>query len=208
MQNFETGNREEAIKYKLTLRECLFGDAKFYRRVATVVVPMIVQNTLSNIVGLLDNIMVGQVGTLPMSSVAIVNQILFIFYLCIWGSLAGAGIYSTQFFGKGDMDGVRYSIRFKLLTAITIFTVAAFILHNLGPDIISLYISADTPSADRAETMGLAVGYLGIMIVGLAPFSLTQVYASAMRESGKTTLPMIASMTAMVINFIFNALLF
>ncbi len=207
MQNYETGNREEAIKYKLTLKECLFGDAQFYRRVATVVVPMIVQNTLSNIVGLLDNIMVGQVGTLPMSSVAIVNQILFIFYLCIWGSLAGAGIYSTQFFGKGDMDGVRYSIRFKLLTAITIFTVAAFILHYLGPDIISLYISADTPGADRAETMGYAVGYLGIMIVGLAPFSLTQVYASAMRESGKTTLPMIASMTAMVINFIFNALL-
>ena len=207
MQNFETGNRQEAIKYKFTLKECLFGDAQFYRRVATVVVPMIIQNTLSNIVGLLDNIMVGQVGTLPMSAVAIVNQILFIFYLCIWGSLAGAGIYSTQFFGKGDMEGVRYAIRFKLLTAMTIFTVAAFILHYLGSGIISLYISADTLEADKVATMGYAVGYLGIMIVGLAPFSLTQVYASAMRESGRTTLPMIASMTAMVINFIFNALL-
>ena len=207
MQNFETGNREEAIRYKFTLKECLFGDADFYRRVATVVVPMIVQNTLSNIVGLLDNIMVGQVGTLPMSAVAIVNQILFIFYLCIWGSLAGAGIYSTQFFGKGDMEGVRYAIRFKLLTAITIFTIAAFILHNLGPDIISLYISADTLEADRIATLGYAVGYLTIMIVGLAPFSLAQVYASAMRESGRTTLPMVASMIAMLINFVFNALL-
>ena len=56
MQNFETGNRQEAIKYKFTLKECLFGDAQFYRRVATVVVPMIIQNTLSNIVGLLDNV--------------------------------------------------------------------------------------------------------------------------------------------------------
>ena len=207
MTTFETGNREEAIKYKFTLRECLFGDAAFYRRVAMVVVPMIVQNTLSNIVGLLDNVMVGQVGTLPMSAVAIVNQLLFIFYLCIWGSLAGAGIFSTQFFGKGDMDGVRYSIRFKLITAVVILTAALLILFNLGPDLISLYIAKETSPADAAATMGYAVSYLNIMLVGLVGFSITQVYASAMRESGKTTLPMIASMVAMLVNFVFNALL-
>lgn len=207
MNNFETGNRQEAIKYRFTLRECLFGDAVFYRRVAMVVLPMIIQNTLSNIVGLLDNVMVGQVGTLPMSSVAIVNQILFVFYLCIWGSLAGAGIFSTQFFGKGDMDGVRYAIRFKLLTAITIFTIAVIVLYSFGPDLVSLYISSDTPDADRAATLGYCIAYLNIMLVGLLPFSLTQVYASAMRESGRTTLPMVASMVAMGVNFVFNALL-
>ncbi|SFB88558.1 MATE family efflux transporter [Butyrivibrio sp. YAB3001] len=204
---FETSNREEAIKVKFPLKEALIGDAAFYRRVAMVVVPMIIQNTLSNVVGLLDNIMVGQVGTLAMSSVAIVNQILFVFYLCIWGSLAGAGIFSTQFFGKGDMEGVRAAIRFKLLTAITILGIASLILISFGGNIISLYIAEGTVEADRIQTMKLATGYLDIMIVGLIPFSLTQVYASAMRESGKTTLPMIAGMVAMGVNFIFNALL-
>ncbi len=203
----ETNNREEAIKVKFTLKEAMLGDAAFYKRVAMVVLPMIVQNTLSNIVGLLDNIMVGQVGTLSMSAVAIVNQILFIFYLCIWGSLAGAGIYSTQFFGKGDMEGVRAALRFKLITAITILCIASAILLSFGPSLIQLYISADTSAADAAATLGFAEGYLRIMLIGLIPFSITQVYASAMRESGKTTLPMIAGMTAMVVNFIFNALL-
>ena len=207
MTTYETGNREEAIKYKFTLRECLFGDAAFYRRVAMVAVPMIVQNTLSNVVGLLDNVMVGQLGTNSMSSVAVVNQLLFVFYLCIWGSLAGAGIFSTQFFGKGDMDGVRYAIRFKLIDAIVIFTLAIIIFTNFGTNLISLYITADTPSADKAEILGLAGNYLSVMLIGLIPFSLTQVYASAMRESGKTTLPMAASMVAMVVNFIFNAFL-
>ncbi len=207
MTKFETGNREEAIKVKFTLKECLFGDSTFYKRVAMVVVPMIIQNTLTNIVGLLDNVMVGQVGTLPMSAVAIVNQLLFIFYLCIWGALAGAGIFSTQFFGKGDMDGVRYAIRFKLITAITILTAAIFILHTLGGNLISLYIAGDTLEADRIATLGYATSYLEIMLIGLIPFSLTQVYASAMRESGKTTLPMVASMIAMLVNFVFNALL-
>ena len=75
---------------KFNLRECLIGDRTFYRHVAVVVLPIIVQNTLSNVVSLLDNVMVGQVGTLPMSAVAIINQLLFVFNLCIWGALAGA----------------------------------------------------------------------------------------------------------------------
>ena len=45
----------------LTLRECLIGDRTFYHHVAVVVLPIIVQNTLSNVVSLLDNVMVGQV---------------------------------------------------------------------------------------------------------------------------------------------------
>ena len=207
MTTYETSNREEAIKYKFTLRECLVGDRAFYRRAAMIVAPMIIQNTLSNVVGLLDNVMVGQVGTLPMSAVAIVNQLLFIFYLCIWGSLAGAGIFSTQFFGKGDMDGVRYSIRFKLMDAVVICAIAVTFLFLAKENLISLYIASGTADADRAATLAYATSYLDIMLVGLIPFSLTQVYASAMRESGKTTLPMIAGMTAMLVNFVFNALL-
>ncbi|WP_022778714.1 MATE family efflux transporter [Butyrivibrio sp. AE3009] len=203
----ETGNRDEAVKVRLTLKECLIGEPQFYKRVAMVVLPMIVQNTLSNIVGLLDNIMVGQVGTLSMSAVAIVNQILFIFYLCIWGSLAGAGIFSTQFFGKGDYEGVRYAIRFKLITALTILSIALLVLYFNSQRLVGLYISGDTPPADAATTLSYGISYMNIMLIGLIPFSLTQVYASAMRESGKTILPMLAGMTAMLVNFVFNALL-
>ena len=94
----------------LTLRECLIGDRTFYRHVAVVVLPIIVQNTLSNVVSLLDNVMVGQVGTLPMSAVAIINQLLFVFNLCIWGALAGAGIFGAQYYGQGNA-GVSLSQR-------------------------------------------------------------------------------------------------
>ena len=203
----ETGDRNEALAVRFTRRECLICEPSFYARVITVVVPMIIQNTLTNIVGLLDNVMVGQVGTIPMSSVAIVNQILFIFYLCVFGALAGAGIYSTQYFGKGDMEGVRASIRFKLITAAVIVAVAILVLLSIGGFLISLYISEDTLPAAREETIRYGLSYLRIMLIGLVPFGLTQCYGSAMRESGKTTLPMIASMTAMVVNFILNALL-
>lgn len=71
---------------KLTLRECLLGDRAFYRHVLLVVLPIIVQNTLTNVVSLLDNVMVGQVGTLPMSGVAVVGQLLFVYNLAIWAA--------------------------------------------------------------------------------------------------------------------------
>lgn len=191
----------------LTLRECMIGSKAFYRRVLTVVLPIIVQNTLSNVVSLLDNVMVGQVGTLPMSAVAIVNQLLFVFYLCIWGSLAGAGIYGAQFFGQGNMDGVRQTFRIKLLVAGALTAVALCLLRFGGNAMITAYIAADTSPADAAATLGFAKGYLGVMLVGLVPFCITQAYAGTLRESGQTTLPMKASMIAMAINFVLNLLL-
>ena len=65
------------------------GDRAFYGRVLKVMIPIVIQQGITNFVGLLDNIMVGQVGTEQMSGVAITNQLLFIFQLCIFeGGLA------------------------------------------------------------------------------------------------------------------------
>ncbi len=198
---------QEAIAVRLGIKECLIGEPAFYRKVAMVVLPMIVQNTLSNVVGLLDNVMVGQVGTLAMSSVAIVNQLMFVYMLCIWGALAGAGIFGTQFFGKRDYEGVRYTMRFKLIVALVISVIATIMFLAGGYDLVKLYIAADTPAADAERTLALAENYLHIMLISLIPFGITQVYSGTLRESGKTTLPMIASMTAMAVNFVFNLLL-
>ena len=191
----------------LTLRECLIGPKGFYRRVAVIVLPIIVQNTLSNVVSLLDNVMVGQVGTLPMSAVAIVNQLLFVFYLCIFGSTAGAGIYGAQFYGQGNLDGVRQTFRIKLVIGAVLTGVALALFLAAGQPMILSYIAAGTAPTDAAATLGFARQYLRVMLPGLIPFTVTQVYAGTLRESGQTTLPMKASIIAMAVNFVFNALL-
>ncbi len=192
---------------KLTLKECLIGDREFYHKVLTLVLPMIIQNTLSNVVGLLDNVMVGQVGTLPMSAVAIVNQLMFIYYLSIWGGTAGAGIYGAQFFGKGDMDGVRITWRVKFVMGLVLTGIAFAIFLTAGVPLVSLYVSADTSAADAATTLSLASSYMHWMLVGLIPFSISNAYAGTLRESGNTKLPMIASISAMLVNFVLNLIL-
>ena len=85
--------------------------------VFAVAVPVIIQNGLTNFVSLLDNIMVGRVGTEQMSGAAIANQLLFVFNLCVFGGLAGVGIFTAQFFGKGDQAGVRSTFRAKIWIA-------------------------------------------------------------------------------------------
>ena len=60
----------------------LIGDRNFYRAVLRLLIPIVIQQFITNFVSLLDNVMVGRVGTLEMSAVSIVNQLLFIFYLC------------------------------------------------------------------------------------------------------------------------------
>lgn len=68
-----------------SLKEKLIGDRQFYKMMLLIAVPVMIQNGITNFVGLLDNIMVGQVGTEPMTGVAIVNQLIFVYNLCIFG---------------------------------------------------------------------------------------------------------------------------
>ena len=68
----------------------LIAPRAFYAMVLAIVIPLIVQNAISNFVNLLDNLMVGRVGTEQMSGVAIANQLTFVFNLTIFGAVSGA----------------------------------------------------------------------------------------------------------------------
>ena len=102
--------------------------------------PVLLQNVITTFVNLLDNLMVGQVGTEPMSGVAIANQLIFVFNLCIFGALAGPGIYTSQFFGKGDDEGIRHSMRLKIYMAIGSCILFGLIFIFAGGSLISSFL--------------------------------------------------------------------
>ena len=156
---------------------------------------------------MLDNIMVGRVGTDSMSGVAIVNQLLFVWNLCFFGGLAGIGIFTAQFYGKGDHEGIRYTFRLQLLTVAALLAGGLFIFLRSGTDLISLYLHADGGIGDVAATLGYAQDYLFVMLFGALPFAITQVYAMTLRSTGETIVPMGASMAAVLINLAGNYVL-
>ena len=188
-------------------RKTFIGDKKFYQAVFAIIVPVIIQNSISNFVGLLDNIMVGQLGTAQMSGVAIANNLLFVFNLCVFGGLAGPGIFGAQFFGAKDLEGFRNTFRIKLWMGACIFLAAVGIFVALGDRLILLYLSGEGDPATAQDMLVHGREYLIIMLAGLLPFTLTQAYSGSLREAGETVLPMTASIAAVLTNLCGNWLL-
>lgn len=188
-------------------RHKFIGDKAFYKRVLMIALPIMIQNGFTNFVGLLDNIMIGRIGTEPMSGAAIVNQLIFVYSLCIFGGVSGAGIFTAQFFGQGDHEGVRQTFRYKLWMGTLLTAVTIFLFLSAGDPLIRMYLTGKGTTAEISSTLRYGRQYLSIMLIGLPPFMIAQVYSSTLRECGETMLPMKAGVTAVLINLMFNYLL-
>ncbi|MCI8402578.1 MAG: MATE family efflux transporter [Lachnospiraceae bacterium] len=185
----------------------LIGDRKFYRKVLYITIPIMIQNGITNFVNMLDNIMVGQVGTEQMSGVAIVNQLMFVFNICIFGAVAGAGILGAQYYGSGNHEGVRHTFRFKLFGCLALTALGLFVLRGWGGDLIRTYLHDGSDVGDIEATFRYGSRYLNIMLIGLLPFSLVQMYSGTLRETGETMMPMTAGIAAVAVNMVFNYIL-
>ena len=190
-----------------SLSQKFIGDKAFYKRVLAISVPIMVQSGITNFVSLLDNIMVGRTGTEQMSGVAIVNQLIFVFYLCCFGGFSGAGIFTAQYYGAKDEEGIRHTFRYKLWLGFVLLAVALFVFLVFGEDLISLYLRGTNDGGDPVAALGFGVDYLKIMLFSLPAFALVQVYSNTLRECGETVVPMRAGLAAVFVNLVFNYLL-
>ncbi len=186
----------------------LIGDKAFYHMVLSIAVPIIIQNGITNFVGLLDNIMVGRVGTEQMSGVAIVNQLLMIFNLSIFGAISGAGIFGAQFAGCGDWKGVRHVFRFKVYACLLLTIIGIAVLWYFGDNLILMFLHDEGGTVQSLDAaLGYGRQYLVVMLFGLLPFGIEQIYTSTLRECGETVLPMKAGVAAVIVNCVLNFVL-
>lgn len=183
------------------------GNRAFYRNVFTIAIPIIIQNGITNFVSLLDNIMVGQVGTIPMSGVSIVNGLLFVFNLCIFGASSGAGIFTAQYYGSHNEDGIRYTFRFKIFVCLLISALGSLIFTMADKLLIGLYLTGEGDALAAAGAMEYGRKYLKIMLWGFLPFALSNAYSSTLRETGETFVPMVAGIAAVFVNLFLNYVL-
>ncbi len=191
----------------MNIRKKLLGDKAFYAKVLAVTVPIMIQNGITNFVGLLDNIMVGRIGTEQMSGIAIVNQLLMVFNLAIFGAISGVGIFGAQFFGCKNHKGVQHTLRFKIYVGLGILVLGTIILMAGGDQLIQMYLHGEGNEQALQATLGYGREYLWVMLIGLPPFVLEEIYASTLREGGETKVPMIAGVVAVLVNLTLNYLL-
>lgn len=183
------------------------GDKAFYRAVAAIAIPIIIQNGITNFVNLLDNIMVGQLGSTAMSGVSVVNQFIFIFNLCLFGANSGAGIFTAQFHGSKDHQGVRHTFRFKLLVCLVLSFGAMAVFCAVPQHLIRLFLQGEATPEELKQTMDYGLQYVRVAVWGLLPFGLYNAYATTLRECGQSRVPMLAGIAAVLTNLVLNYIL-
>ncbi len=183
------------------------GTRAFYRSVLVILIPLVIQQGITSAVNLLDNLMVGSLGEESLSAVSVVNQILMVFNLAIFGGLSGVSIFGAQFAGKGDVDGMRQAFRAKLYFGIAVCVIGITLLATCKDTFIGMFLEGEADPARAAYALSEGRDYLTIMLFGLTPFMLVQAYAGSMREMGHTFATMVASVIAILTNLVLNFLL-
>lgn len=178
-----------------------------YRKALALAIPMMIQSGITNAVGLVDNLMVGSLGTESMTAVSIASQLIFVFNLAIFGGLSGPGIYGAQYYGKGNKKGFCDVFRLKYWICILccVLGIAAFLVG--GEFFINLYLHESDAAINMNETLRLGMQYLDIMLWSFPAFVVTQIYAGSLRETGESIKPMVAGIVSVFTDIVFNYLL-
>lgn len=182
-------------------------DRTIYKRALRLAVPMMIQNGITNMVTLVDNVMVGSLGTEAMTAVSIVGQLIFVFNLAIFGGISGPGIYGAQYYGQRNLEGFRNAVRMKIWICAICALVGTLLFLFAGGNMIGLYLHGESATVDPALTMDYGLQYLNIMLFTIVPFVVTQIYASSLRETGDSVKPMVAGIISVIIDIVFNYLL-
>ena len=182
-------------------------EKEYVRHTMMIALPIMLQNGITNFVNMLDNIMVGRIGTDPMTGVSVVNSLLFVWNLCVFGGLSGIGIFTAQYCGKEDDEGVRRTFRLQIILSVLLVAAGIAVFANFGEFLIGLYLHEDGSGGSVEQTMRAAMQYLSVMCVGFLPLSLTMAYYTTIRSYGETVAPMIASFISVGVNLVGNYVL-
>jgi putative MATE family efflux protein len=177
----------------------LFSDRQFYRSLFALAVPIMLQNLVNSLVNMLDTIMIGRLGTVEIAAVGLGNQVFFLYNIFLFGICSGGAIFTAQFWGKGDIQGIRKNLGFcltlSLITAL-LFTLAV----ALVPDkLIAVY------SRDEA-VIEAGAAYLKALSPVFFPFAVTLVFTLTLRSVEKVRLSIVVTVISLSSNAVLNYL--
>ena len=176
---------------------------EFYKRLFLMALPIIIRTTVSSFSGFIDNLMVGQLGENSISAVSIINQILFVFICSITGAIAGASIFSTQYFGSKNYDGVRKVFYIKFVISLLVFLLYFLFIYVFYDKLISLFMTQGD-ECSKNNIVNLCNEYLFFSFISLIPFAINNIFSSTISESGDTLKPMIICLSCAILNTFLN----
>lgn len=171
----------------------------FYRAVATLVIPLALQNLINVGVSAADVFMLGMVGEKALAASSLAGQVQYIMTLIFFGLSSGASVLIAQYWGKGNLDAIKkvlgISVKIGLVVSV-LFTVVTYafpwqLMHLLTND---------------EEVMALGVKYMRIVCWSYVISSMTMVYLNTMRSIERVVISMGTYLVSLIVNIVFNAI--
>ena len=175
-------------------------DKEFYIRLFVITLPIAMQSLITSSLNMLDTMMIGKIGELELASVGIANQYYFLYSLLANSIPIGSGVLIAQLWGKKDTLNIKRTLSRSLFYNI-ILTLGFMILGlSLPGKIMSIF------SNDPA-VINIGIDYLKIVVISYLFTSITFTFASGLRSTGNTKLPMWGSFIGLIVNGVLNAIL-
>ncbi len=169
----------------------------FYPRLISLALPILLQNLITNSLGLVDTFMVGTMGEGPLAGVTLANIPVFVVQLMMFGIQSGSSVLISQYRGKGDMGAINRVMGIGMYAAGAIGLTFALIMGFLPTQFMGLF-------GTDAAVVATAARYA--RIVGWSYFfdSFVQVYIGVHRAMGNPSRGLVILGASMASNTFLN----
>lgn len=172
----------------------------FFHMVCSLAIPVALQSMLQSSFSIVDQIMIGQLGSVSIAGVGLAGKFASIFSVVVSAVGAVAGIMISQYLGQKNRAEIRRSFFMNLLLALGIAAIFALVCLVFPEPVMGLY-------TQDAVTKKAAAGYLQIMAGTFLPMAGATLLSTLFRCMERAKLPLYASIAAALLNTAFNYIL-
>ena len=169
----------------------------FYRQVAALAAPIVLQNLITSTLSMADTFMVGMLGEAPMAAVTLANIPLFVVQLFIFGVQSGSSVLISQYWGKQDMESINRVMGVAIWVVLLVSSVFAGILLLRPVQFLSLF-------GNQPQVVELAAQYGSIAGISYVLNAFTMMYVAAYRSMERPRLGMYILAASMTVNTFLN----
>ena len=173
------------------------NDRDFYRMMAKVGIPVMLQQMIIVAVGICDTIMVGKLSEESLAAVGAANQIFFVYIDCVFGFLSGVAVFSVQYWGIRDLKALRRLLGIAYSMCIAVGIPVTVIAYAFAPKLIAIF-------TDDPDVVAMGTDYMRIVVFTYLVTALTFIITYNSRAVAMLKWPTIANAFAVALNIFLN----
>ena len=172
----------------------------FFASVCALAIPVALQSMLQASFSIVDQIMIGQLGSVSVAGVGLAGKFASIYSVIVSAVGVVAGIMISQYLGQKNQREVRRSFFVNLLIVLGLACVFTLLCGGFPSQIMGLY-TTDVPMGQAAAA------YLRIITATFVPIAGSTMLSTLLRCLEKAQLPLYASIASAVLNTVLNYVL-